>query len=147
MIQTIIEAKSIKQLNQKIQESASQGWNIIPGSIQILNINESQKYACILQKEANSKAIFEKIVDGATVSITEQNATLVAKITDVKGELQLVLSTDPEGYPSVDISAPNIIIGEYDKETETFVSVKPDYACSGFNRPDGPIYVSIDRAK
>jgi hypothetical protein len=131
------------------------------------------EYACILQKESTvvvkntshlvvddrdedwgdacSEIIFQKVlVDGATVSISEQNEDLVAKISDVKGELRVVFSTDCEGYPSVDISGPKgtpIVAGEYDSVSETFVSMTPDENCFGFNRPEGPVYVSIARRK
>lgn len=168
--QTIIEATSLAQLDRKIQEFVNQGWTIIPGSIQVLNKMVSKiggdeccpEYACILQKEksiakntsdydATSEIIFQKVlVDGATVSISEQNDNLVAKISDVKGELQVIFSTDCEGYPSVDVSGPKgtpIVAGEYDSVSETFVSITSDEGCLGFNRPEGPVYISIARRK
>jgi len=86
------------------------------------------------------------LVDGGcSVELVNGAVGPVAIIRDTKGELHVAFSSD-DGFPLVDITGPEgspIAVQEYDTDSETTNPVTPAEHGSAFNKPVGPIHVTL----
>lgn len=93
-------------------------------------------------------AIEWSLPDGGTVTIDRDHAHRVsATVNDEKGSLLVILDTDGEGFPTVDVAGSaermKIALSEYNAKEGTIEPVTPAKPGDTFNRPQGSILVTL----